>query len=73
MIELTLLALLNTIGDKFCEYRSSGFDTYKSLLLSYSDASEKYGIKEVKNVIENSSDLRVAAVAIAVTKCPHKL
>ena len=43
MIELTLLTLLNYVGDNFCEYRNLGHDNYKSLLLSYSDASNKFG------------------------------
>ena len=42
MIELTLLTLLNYVGDNFCEYRNLGHDNYKSLLLSYSDASNKF-------------------------------
>ena len=73
MVELTLLTLLNTIGDNFCKYRSEGNDTYKSLLLSYSDASEKYGTLEVKNVVKDSSNLSIAAVAVAVSKCPQHL
>ena len=52
MIELTLLTLLNYVGDNFCEYRNLGHDNYKSLLLSYSDASNKFGPLEVKKVIE---------------------
>ena len=40
MIELTLLTLLNYVGDNFCDYRNIGHDNYKSLLLAYSDASE---------------------------------
>ena len=71
MIELTLLTLLNYVGDNFCEYRNLGHDNYKSLLLSYSDASNKFGPLEVKNVIENSKDFKVAAVAIAALKCPQ--
>ena len=43
MIELTLLTLLNYVGDNFCEYRNLGHDNNKSLLLSYSDASNKFG------------------------------
>jgi len=43
MIELTLLTLLNYVGDNFCEYRNLGHDNYKSLLLSYSDASNEFG------------------------------
>ncbi len=43
MIELTLITLLNYVGDNFCEYRNLGHDNYKSLLLSYSDASYKFG------------------------------
>ena len=50
MIELTLLTLLNYVGDNFCEYRNIGHDNYKSLLLSYSDASNKFGALEVKRV-----------------------
>ena len=73
MVELTLLALLNAVGDNFCNYRSQGNDSYKSLLLSYSDASEKYGVKEVKDVINSSSNLTIAAVAVAATKCPQHL
>ena len=29
MIELTLLTLLNFVGDNFCDYRSLGHDNYK--------------------------------------------
>ena len=73
MIELTLLTLLNFVGDNFCEYRNLGYDNYKSLLLSYSDASEKYGPLKVKEVIENSDNFKVAAVAIAAIKCPQHI
>ena len=73
MLELTLMALLNTIGDNFCKYRSEGNDSYKSLLLSYSDASEKYGVTKVKTVIKESSNISIAAVAVAATKCPQHL
>ena len=73
MIELTLLTLLNYVGDNFCEYRNVGHDNYKSLLLSYSDASEKYGPLEVKKVIENSDNFKVAAIAIAAIKCPQHI
>ena len=73
MIELTLLTLLNFIGDNFCEYRDLGHDNYKSLLLSYSDASDKYGPLEVKKVIENSDNFKVAAVAVAAIKCPQHI
>ncbi len=73
MIELTLIALLNTIGDNFCEYRSEGNDNYKALLLSYSDASAKYGVKKVKTVIETSEGLNISAVSVALMKCPQHL
>ena len=73
MIELTLLTLLNFVGDNFCEYRNFGHDNYKSLLLSYSDASEKYGPLEVKKIIEESDNFKVAAVAIAAIKCPQHI
>ena len=73
MIELTLLTLLNFVGDNFCEYRSVGHDNYKSLLLSYSDASEKFGPLEVKEVIEKSDNFKVAAIAIAAIKCPQHI
>ena len=71
MIELSLITLLNYVGENFCEYRNLGHDNYKSLLLSYSDASHKYGPLEVKSVIENSKDFKVTAVAIAALKCPQ--
>ena len=73
MIELTLLTLLNFVGDNFCEYRNIGHDNYKSLLLSYSDASEKYGPLKVKKVIEESDNFKVAAIAIAAIKCPQHI
>ena len=71
MIELTLLTLLNFVGDNFCEYRNVGHDNYKSLLLAYSDASEKFGPLKVKKVIEKSDNFKVAAIAIAAVKCPQ--
>ena len=73
MIELTLLTLLNYVGDNFCEYRTLGHDNYKSLLLSYSDASNKFGPLEVKKVIEKSDNFKVTAVAIAAIKCPQHI
>ena len=73
MVELTLLALLNFVGDNFCEYRNLGHDNYKSLLLSYSDASNKFGALEVKEVIEKSDNFKVAAIAIAAIKCPQHI
>ena len=73
MIELTLLTLLNDVGNNFCKYRDLGHDNYKSLLLSYSDASHKYGPLEVKEVIEKSDNFKVAAIAIAAIKCPQHI
>ncbi len=73
MVELTLMVLLNSVADKFCEYRSDGSDTYRSLLLAYSDASEKYGVQEVREVIKNSQGLNFSAVAIGLLKCPQHL
>ena len=73
MIELTLLTLLNYVGDNFCQYRNLGHDNYKALLLSYSDASDKFGTFKVKKVIEKSENLKVAAVTIAAIKCPQHI
>ena len=73
MIELTLLTLLNSVGDNFCKYRDLGHDNYKSLLLSYSDASNKFGPLEVIEVIEKSDKFKVTAVAIAAIKCPQPI
>ena len=70
MFELSLLTVLNMIGNNFCEYRNLGHDNYKSLLLAYSDASYKYGPLEVKKVIEKSDNFKVAAIAVAAVKCP---
>tara|TARA_B100000287_G_C20485962_1_gene723092 strand:+ start:159 stop:416 length:258 start_codon:yes stop_codon:yes gene_type:complete len=73
MIELSLLTLLNFVGENFCEYRDIGHDNYKSLLLAYSDASHEYGSLQVKKVIEDSENFKVAAVAIAAVKCPNHI
>ena len=73
MVELTLTVLLNFVGDRFCEYRSDGTDTYKSVLLAYSDASNRYGVNKVKTVIKDSQGLNFSAVAIALLKCPQHL
>ena len=73
MVELTLLTLLNFVGDNFCQYRNLGHDNYKALLLSYSDASNKFGTLKVKKVIENSENFKVAAVTIAAIKCPQHI
>ena len=70
MVELSLLTLLNFVGSNFCEYREFGHDNYKSLLLSYSDASHKFGPLKVKKVIEDSDNFKVTAIAIAAVKCP---
>ena len=72
-MELTLVALLNLVGENFCEYRNSGHDNYKSLLLAYSDASYKFGALEVKKVIEDSDNFKVAAITVAAVKCPKYL
>ena len=73
MIELTLLTLLNFVGNNFCEYRNLGHDNYKSLLLAYSDASEKFGPLEVKKIIANSDNFKITAIAIAAVKCPQHI
>ena len=70
MVELSLLTLLNLVGNNFCEYKDIGYDSYKSLLLAYSDASHKFGPLKVKNVIEKSDNFKVAAIAVAAVKCP---
>ena len=70
MVELSLLTLLNLVGSNFCEYKDNGYDNYKSLLLAYSDASYEFGPLKVKNVIEESDNFKVAAIAVAAVKCP---
>ena len=70
MVELSLSILLNLVGNNFCEYRDAGYDNYKSLLLAYSDASYEFGPLKVKNVIEESDNFKVAAIAVAAVKCP---
>ena len=42
MVELSLLTLLNFVGNNFCEYRDVGYDSYKSLLFAYSDAIHEF-------------------------------
>ena len=73
MVELSLLTLLNLVGNNFCEYRDEGHDNYKSLLLAYSDASYKFGSLEVKKVIEKSDNLKLAAISVAAVKCPKHI
>ncbi len=70
MIELTLVTLLETMSVDFCEYKAEGNGTYKSLLLSYSNASEKYGIDKVKSVIESSENLKKTAAEVFLKRCP---
>tara|TARA_Y100000589_G_scaffold243940_1_gene231602 strand:- start:24 stop:251 length:228 start_codon:yes stop_codon:yes gene_type:complete len=70
MVELSLLTLLNLVGNNFCEYRDIGYDNIKSLLLAYSDASNEFGPLRVKKVIEKADNFKVAAVAVAAVKCP---
>ena len=71
MIELTLTSLLMFMGGNFCEYSKEGHDDYKSLLMAYSDASSKYGVEEVKKVIEESGDIKLQAKAVILLKCPQ--
>tara|TARA_B100001989_G_C24287249_1_gene339271 strand:- start:156 stop:380 length:225 start_codon:yes stop_codon:yes gene_type:complete len=73
MIELTLLGLLNFIGGNFCEYKDEGYDTYKALLLAYSDASEEYGVQPVRQIIYESSGFKAGAIAVAAVKCPQHI
>ena len=73
MVELTLMMLLKNIGDQFCKYRSEGSDTYRSVLLAYSDTSEKYGVQEVRKVIKEADALSFSAIPIAPLKCPQHL
>ena len=73
MVELSLLTLLNLVGNNFCDYRNMEYDNYKSLLLAYSDASHKFGSLNVKKVIEKSENFKVAAIAVAAVKCPQHI
>ncbi len=73
MIELTLITLLETMSVDFCKYKAEGEETYKSLLLSYSNASELYGVREVRDVIQDSYDLKITAAIIAKNRCPDVL
>ena len=70
MIELTLVTLLETMSVDFGEYKAEENVTYKSLLLSYSNASEKYGIDKVKSVIESSENLKKTAAEVVLKRCP---
>ena len=73
MIELRLVTLLETMSVDFCEYKAEENGTYKSLLLSYSNASEKYGIDKVKSVIESSENLKKTAAEVVLKRCPDVL
>ena len=73
MIELTLLTLLNSVATDFCAYRNQDHDVLKSVLLAYTDANTKYGTANVKKVIGSSDNIKIAAIATVLTKCPDKL
>lgn len=73
MIELTLMALLNSVATDFCNYRNQNYNVLKSALLAYSDVNQKYGSVNVKKVIEKSDNIKVLAVATVATKCPTQL
>tara|TARA_R100000008_G_C3545613_1_gene147374 strand:- start:569 stop:793 length:225 start_codon:yes stop_codon:yes gene_type:complete len=71
MVELSLITLLETMSVDFCKYKSEGEDTYKALLISYSNASEIYGIGTVKKTIQESYDLKKTAALMAKKRCPE--
>jgi len=73
MAELTLLTLLNFVASDFCASREQGMDTLKSVLISYSKANDKFGGSKVRSVIDKSSAIEVAALAVVATKCPSLL
>ena len=73
MIELTLSTLLSTVAVDFCKHRNDGKEVLQSVLLAYSNANDKYGGENVRNLISKSSNIEVQAVAQVVTKCPDKL
>lgn len=73
MIELTLITLLNSVATDFCKYRKADNDVLKSVLLAYTDANQKYGSDNVKEVIERSDNIKFLAIATVVTKCPTQL
>jgi len=73
MIELTLITLLNSVATDFCKYRNQDNDVLKSVLLAYTDANEKFGSANVKEVIERSDNIKILAIATVVTKCPTQL
>lgn len=73
MIELTLITLLNSVSTDFCNYRNKDNDVLKSVLLAYTDANSKYGSKNVKKVVQESNNIKIAAIAMVITKCPTKL
>lgn len=73
MIELTLMALLNSVATDFCKYRNLDNDVLKSVLLAYTDANQKYGSDNVKEVVQKSNNIKFLAIATVVTKCPTQL
>lgn len=73
MIELTLITLLNSVATDFCKYRNQDNDVLKSVLLAYTDANQKYGSVNVREVIKKSDNIKILAIATVVTKCPTQL
>ena len=70
MIELTLIALLDSMAPRFCHYKKSGLDTTKATLLAYSEMHDKYKSSDIRRVVEDGKGLNQIAVAIIATTCP---
>lgn len=73
MVELTLATLLNTIATDFCELRRNDTSLLTSVLISYSNANDKYGGENVRRVINESIGIEPLAVAAVVSQCPEQL
>jgi hypothetical protein len=73
MVTLTLTALLSYMSADFCHNRASGYDTVRSVLISYSNASTKFGVNNVREVIRDNRNLEAVAIASVVARCPSRL
>jgi len=73
MIELTLVALLESMAPKFCEYKTQGHDDTKAMLLAYSDMHDKYPSKSIRRAVSDGRGLKQIAVATVLLNCPGEV
>ncbi len=73
MIELTLISFLSLVGVNFCDYRKEDHNNNVSILLAYSDASEMWGVQDVKKLVMDTENIDTKAYVFIKNICPQHL